>query len=186
MPDSSHTLVLGGAKSGKSAFALSMGQRIISAQGGSVSPARGLFVATAQARDAEMEERIRRHREERGPEWETVEEPVDITGLLRGDHAPYSVILIDCLTLWLANIMYEYPDDIEERCADLCVVLQQVGIPVIMVSNEVGMGIVPVSVEARRFRDYAGRLHQAVARVCSRVIFTVAGLPMFVKGENNA
>ncbi len=181
-----HTLVLGGAKSGKSAFALEMGRRIISAQSISESRSRGLFVATAQALDAEMEERIRRHREERGKEWETVEEPVNVPELLRGRPAEYSVILIDCLTLWLSNIMHHYPHHIELHCTDLCHALQNTTVPVIMVSNEVGMGIVPESAQGRQFRDHAGRLHQQVAGVCARVVLTVAGIPMFMKGEDIA
>ena len=181
-----HTLILGGAKSGKSSFALSLGHRIIKMDSGTGNDTRGLFIATAQAHDVEMQDRIQRHREERGDEWETVEEPVDVVRVLKSKQEAYSVLLIDCLTLWLANTMHQYPDNIEQHCRDLAHALREICTPVIMVSNEVGSGIVPMSAEARAFRDHAGRLHQNIARECTRVILTVAGIPMFVKGEDIA
>ncbi len=179
-----HTLILGGTKSGKSAHALMMGERLISKEAG--NPGSGLFIATAQAGDAEMKERIRRHRAERGRQWQTVEEPVDITGVLQEQSDSYRVIVIDCLTLWVSNLMYQAPGDVEDYCAELCRILPRVRTPVIMVSNEVGLGIVPTSTDARKFRDYAGKLHQDIAGVCTTVIFTVAGIPMLVKGEDSA
>ncbi len=179
-----HTLILGGTKSGKSDHALKMGERLIVR--GSVGQGSGLFIATAEAGDAEMQERIRRHRMERGKQWKTVEEPIDITGPLKEQSDNYRVTIIDCLTLWISNLMFQRPAQVESYCDELCRVLPQVQTPVIMVSNEVGLGIVPVSAEARRFRDYAGKLHQALASLCTTVVFTVAGIPMLVKGEYSA
>jgi len=162
-----------------------MGKKIITADSRGQG-ARGLFIATARARDQEMEERIRRHREERGDEWETVEESIDVVNLIRRRQGIYSVILVDCLTLWLTCLMCKAPQCVEGYFAGLRDTLMETETPVIMVSNEVGLGIVPVSADGRRFRDHAGRMHQEIARVCDRVIFTVAGIPMFVKGEDIA
>lgn len=185
-----HTLILGGAKSGKSSYALEVGKtlmdKVVSRHNAGGMAGSGLFVATAQAHDQEMEERIRRHREERGSQWHTVEEPLEISGIITAMGRRYSVIIIDCLTLWLTNLLYCSPGAMEQHISELCSTLNMVDTPVVMVSNEVGMGIVPASAETRLFRDHAGRMNQDVASVCGRVVFTVAGIPMYLKGEDIA
>lgn len=170
------TLVLGGARSGKSAFA----ERVAAASG--LAP---LYVATATAGDGEMAERIRHHRDRRGPAWRTIEEPLDLVGVLREDMAGQlagRVILVDCLTLWLSNLMHA-GRDVEGETAALCDLLGSLADPVVLVSNEVGMGLVPETALGRRFRDAQGRLNQAVAAVVPRVVFVAAGLPLVLKGE---
>lgn len=180
-----HTLVLGGAKSGKSSLALEIGKKFLCQGGGRAKriDAPGLFIATAQAGDAEMMKRIQLHKQERGPEWRTVEEPVHITAVMEQQQRDVSVILIDCLTLWLSNLMYHLPNELQHHTNLLCSVLEKISTPVILVSNEVGLGVVPVSPDGRSFRDSAGKLHQELAKRCSTVIFTVAGLPLYLKGE---
>lgn len=168
------TLVLGGARSGKTGHALTIAERC----GGPL-----VYLATAQARDDEMRDRIRRHREERGGRWRTVEEPLDLAGSLRRHATEGATVLVDCLTLWLANLM-EAGRDLPAESAALADALdasRNGGGRVVLVSNEVGLGIVPENALARRFRDEAGRLHQAVARTADSVLFMVAGLPMTVK-----
>lgn len=170
MPDNSLTLVLGGARSGKSAHA----EALVIAH-----PAPWIYIATAQAFDAEMEERIAHHRQRRGQGWETVEAPLDLAGVLRNipDGQP---VLVDCLTLWLSNQMLaEY--DVPAETAALVAVLSEPRGPWFVVSNEVGLGIVPDNALARRFRDEAGRLNQQVAAVADTVLFMTAGLPIKVK-----
>lgn len=180
-----HILIIGGAKSGKSSLALDIGRKFFSRcnSEGRRSGAAALFIATAQAGDEEMAERIKRHRLERGPEWKTVEEPLDIVSVLEQHHRDVRVIIIDCLTLWVSNLMCHLPDELEHHTHRLCSLLQKISTPVIMVSNEVGLGVVPVSPSGRSFRECAGRLNQELAQTCSTVIFTVAGLPMYLKGE---
>lgn len=165
------TLVLGGARSGKSRLA----EGLIAAQ-----PGRRIFLATAEAGDGEMAERIRRHRERRGDSWLTVEEPLDLTGALlthgRGD----SAVLIDCLTLWLSNLMGAGRDP-EKEIQALIDVLPRLAGEVVFVANEVGQGIVPDNALARAFRDHAGLLNQAIAAAAGRVYLVAAGLPMVLK-----
>lgn len=163
------TLVLGGARSGKSAYA----ERLLA--GG---PA--LYLATGQAGDAEMAERIRRHRERRGPAWATVEEPLELAAALDRHARPERPVLVDCLTLWLSNLLLA-GRDLDVARAGLVQVLPGLAGPVVLVSNEVGLGIVPDNALARRFRDEAGRLHQEVAAVAQRVVFVAAGLPLMLK-----
>lgn len=169
------TLVLGGARSGKSAHA----EGLIEAAG------PGLYLATAEAGDPEMAERIRRHRARRGTRWETVEEPLELAGALAARARPERPILVDCLTLWLSNLMHAGRDPAAEtaRFADA---LSALAGPVVLVSNEVGLGIVPENAMARAFRDHAGRLHQAVAARASVVVFMAAGLPLVLKDERGA
>ena len=163
------TLVLGGARSGKSRFAEALVTR---------EPPPWVYIATAQAFDGEMRTRIAEHRERRVPGWRTVEAPLELAAALRdaGD-AP---VLVDCLTLWLTNLIL---GDLELNAAmaALDAALQRTA-PTVLVSNEVGLGIVPDNALARRFRDEAGRLHQRIAARADRVVLMVAGLPMFVKG----
>jgi adenosylcobinamide kinase/adenosylcobinamide-phosphate guanylyltransferase len=166
------TFVLGGARSGKSRHA----EGLVTA-----NPAPWLYLATAQAWDGEMAERIRRHREDRGPGWTTVEEPLDLAGALERVAVAGTTVLVDCLTLWLSNLMGA-ERDVAAETARLLAALDRVEGAVVFVSNEVGQGIVPDNALARRFRDEAGRLHQAVAARAQRVVFVVAGLPMVLKG----
>lgn len=164
------TLVLGGARSGKSRYA----EALLQGLGDSRT-----YLATGVATDAEMAERIRRHRERRGPGWVTLETPVAIAAAIEREPGP---ILVDCLTLWVSNLMAagENPDDAIER---LLVALRRPGGPLVLVSNEVGLGIVPDNALAREFRDHAGRANQRVAAAATRVVFIAAGLPLALKGE---
>lgn len=161
------TLVLGGARSGKSAYA----EGLIEALGG------GTYLASGQAFDKEMDERINLHRLRRGSLWETVEEPLEIASALVDIKGP---VLVDCLTLWASNLMAD-GRDIESETAALVRILGQVKGPVVLVSNEVGLGIVPDNALAREFRDHAGRINQAVASVAQKVVFVAAGLPLVMK-----
>lgn len=168
------TLVLGGARSGKSAYAQRAAETWASAR--NVTP---VFIATAEAGDAEMAERIERHRLERGRAWRTLEAPLDLPGALaalgRTDAA-----VVDCLTLWLANAMAQ-PDGHAGRADLLLRALSQCPARLWVVSNEVGWGIVPDNALARAFRDAAGRLHQAIAEAADEVVLVVAGLPLPLK-----
>ena len=166
------TLVLGGARSGKSGY----GEGLILA----TQPARPLYIATGQALDDEMAERIRHHRQSRAAAWETLEEPFDLTGVLTAHRD--RAILVDCLTLWLSNLLLAGRDIAREREALVEAIAGLAG-PVVLIANEVGLGIVPDNALARRFRDEAGWLNQALAQVCERVIFMAAGLPLVMKGE---
>jgi len=163
-------LVLGGARSGKSA----RGEELIRAADG-----RPTYVATAEIRDEEMRLRVERHRLDRGPFWTTVEEPLDLPGVLRAapDGAP---VLVECLTLWLSNLM-EAGRDVAVATDALVDALAGSRGLVVLVSNEVGWGIVPDNALARAFRDEAGRLNRRVASVVDRVELVVAGIPMTVK-----
>ena len=160
------TFVLGGARSGKSAYA----EALVTAY-----PPPWTYLATAQAFDAEMRARIDAHRAARVPGWSTVEAPVKLAEALR-EPGP---MLVDCLTLWLSNLMLG-EHDIDAATASLLKLLDRPH-PTVLVSNEVGLGIVPDNALARAFRDAAGRLHQAVAARADRVVFMVAGLPMVLK-----
>ncbi|RWO87743.1 MAG: bifunctional adenosylcobinamide kinase/adenosylcobinamide-phosphate guanylyltransferase [Mesorhizobium sp.] len=164
------TLVVGGARSGKSAQAESLVTDC---------PAPWTYIATAQAYDDEMRERIALHRARRGEGWTTVDAPLDLVGAIEAlpDGRP---VLIDCLTLWLSNHMLA-EHDIEAECRELADVLARPRGPWFVVSNEVGQGIVPDNALARRFRDAAGRLNQQIAAVAGTVLLMVAGLPLKVK-----
>lgn len=170
MPDPGLTLVLGGARSGKSHFA----EGLVTAR-----PAPWRYLATAQALDDEMGERIAHHRARRAAGWETVEAPLDLVSALAAvpEGRP---VLVDCLTLWLSNVLLAGRDAGAE--ADrLAAALSRPRGPWVVVSNEVGLGIVPDNPLARRFRDDAGRLNQRVAAAAGRVVLLVAGLPVEVK-----
>jgi adenosylcobinamide kinase/adenosylcobinamide-phosphate guanylyltransferase len=164
-------LVLGGARSGKSAAA----ERLVKERGVS-----SIYIATAQAWDEEMAERIARHREDRGDGWTTIDAPLDLPGALRAADGDGAAILVDCLTLWLSNVMLA-ERDVEAACAALLAAVSGMRAPVAMVSNEVGMGIVPDTPLGRRFRDAQGRLNQQAAAVCDTVAFVAAGLPLILK-----
>ena len=164
--------ILGGARSGKSGFA----QRRALASGLQVT-----YLATAQAGDAEMADRIARHRAERPAGWGSVEEPLALAAALRTHAAPDRCLLVDCLTLWLSNLLAAGDHRLSTETDDLLDALPTLPGRVLLVSNEVGQGIVPANPLARRFRDEAGRLHQAVADRCDRVTLVVAGLPLTLK-----
>ncbi|MDD7971788.1 bifunctional adenosylcobinamide kinase/adenosylcobinamide-phosphate guanylyltransferase [Roseinatronobacter alkalisoli] len=169
------TLILGGARSGKSAFA----ERDITAL-----PAPWHYIATAQAFDNEMRDRIRHHQDRRAAGWHTHEAPLDLAHRLTNlpDGEP---VLVDCLTLWLTNHLLA-AHDLRDQIAGLEAVLAACKAPVWLVSNEVGLGIVPENALARRFRDEAGLLNQRMAALASRVVFVAAGLPLQLKGDARA
>lgn len=164
------TLVLGGARAGKSAFA----------EGLTSGWAQRVYVATAVRTDEEMIQRIALHRARRGPEWRTVEEPLELSAVLRRESAPGTGLLVDCLTVWLGNLMHHQRDVDVHREALLAALASAPG-PVVLVANEVGLGIVPDNAMARTFRDHAGCLNQSVARVASRVFLVAAGIPLTLK-----
>jgi adenosylcobinamide kinase/adenosylcobinamide-phosphate guanylyltransferase len=164
------TLVLGGARSGKSRYA----EGLIEAEGG------GVYIATAQAWDSEMTERIEKHRARRGDAWETLEAPTDLVGALSSRACRGKAVLVDCLTLWLSNLMMA-EHDIEREISMLTAALPGLDARVVFVSNEVGLGIVPENAMARQFRDHAGTTHQQIAKAADRVVFVAAGLPMTMK-----
>ena len=168
------TLVLGGARSGKSGYA----EKLITAQ-----TARWVYMATATAGDREMEERIRQHQRRRGEGWSTVEVPLDLVAGLSQQADEETVILVDCLTLWLSNMLFAELN-VEYETERLVACLTELPGRAILVSNEVGLGIVPENALARRFRDDAGRLNQAVAAVADAVIFVAAGLPLQLKAPS--
>jgi adenosylcobinamide kinase / adenosylcobinamide-phosphate guanylyltransferase len=166
---SSVILVLGGARSGKSRYAESLlADRV----------RRRVYLATAEAGDEEMRLRIRHHRARRGEDWRTIESPIDIAASIAS--AGGDAVLVDCLTLWLSNLMAA-ERDIDAATDELCRVLAQAQAPVVLVSNETGLGIVPDNALARQFRDRAGQLNQAVAAMADRVFFIAAGLPLTLK-----
>ncbi len=166
------SLVLGGARSGKSTFA----QRLAE-----VSDSDLVYIATAQAFDTEMAERIFRHQLDRGSRWQTVECPLDLANAIAAHRSESKTILVDCLTLWLTNLMLGN-HDVTVATSGLIAELTSTSCNVILVSNEVGQGIVPENPLARRFRDEAGWLHQALAAAADSVWFVTAGLPQQLKG----
>jgi adenosylcobinamide kinase/adenosylcobinamide-phosphate guanylyltransferase len=168
-------LVMGGARSGKSRYGLSLAENF---------PAPRLFLATGEARDAEMAARIAAHQQERGPGWETREVPVELPEALSQGQGRYGAILVDCLTMWLANLMLREDSSAEDLAAagrGLLAVLDRVATPTIFISNEVGLGIVPEAPLARKYRDWLGWLHQQVAKAADLVVLVVAGLPLTLK-----
>lgn len=165
------SLVLGGARSGKSAWA----ERL------AADAARRVYIATAQAGDDEMAARIAAHRARRGAGWRTVEAPLDLAAAIRAHARADTHILVDCITLWLSNLLLagrDAPAAIEELAALLAVAEGRI----VLVANEVGLGIVPDNALARRFRDLAGQANQRLAAVADRVVFVAAGLPLVLKG----
>jgi adenosylcobinamide kinase / adenosylcobinamide-phosphate guanylyltransferase len=165
-------LILGGTRSGKSAHA----ERLARETGLAL-----IYVATAQAFDAEMRERITRHQNDRANDgWRTIEEPIKLAEVIASEASSASVLLVDCLTLWLSNIMLG-EHDISAMQSALLRALKQAKGPMIMVSNEVGMGIVPDTKLGRQFRDAQGRLNQAIAAAVPHVVFVAAGLPLILK-----
>jgi adenosylcobinamide kinase/adenosylcobinamide-phosphate guanylyltransferase len=169
------TFILGGCRSGKSGFAL---------QTASAIPAdRRVFIATSMPLDDEMKARVARHRTERGAGWTTVEAPLALAEAIAENARNGCVILVDCLTLWISNMLLETgaPAAVEARIPHLIRTLAQTACPVVLVSNEVGAGIVPENKLARQFRDLAGTANQAVAAAAHRVVWVVAGIPVTIK-----
>ena len=164
-------LVMGGARSGKSGYA----QRLAEGSGRAL-----VYLATATTWDREMRERVARHRDERDARWRTIEEPLALAETLEREADPGSVILVDCLTLWLTNLMLGGHSH-EDAAARLIEAVPRVRGSVIFVSNEVGWGIVPDTPLGRRFRDAQGWLNQAVAACCDTVVLVAAGLPVLLK-----
>ena len=165
------TFILGGSRSGKSSFALDCASKL---------PGSKAFIATAQAFDEEMKERIERHKKERSEDWKTFEEPTALPQLISGISEEHDVIIVDCLTLWLSNLIMNdatVDADIES--------LLSAAVPchssIFVVSNEVGMGIVPENALARRFRDLAGTLNRRVAEIANDVYLVAAGIPLKIK-----
>lgn len=165
--------MLGGARSGKSRMA----EQIVEAS----SLAR-FYLATAEARDEEMRQRIAEHRTRRVAGWQTLETPLDLETTLAETARPDRALLVDCLTLWLSNILLAKAD-VEEHIAALTMTLRELPGLIVVVSNEVGLGLVPDNALGRSFRDAQGRLNQSVAEACDTVIFVAAGLPLALKGK---
>lgn len=165
------TLVIGGARSGKSRYAEGIVREL---------PPPWLYVATAEALDDEMRERIAHHRNRRDERWQVVDAPHDLSETLQHLAEAHQPMLVDCLTLWLSNCLLADldPDEVTDR---LVAALEKVPGPVVLVTNEVGLGVVPDTPLGRRFRDAQGRLNQRVAGIADRVVMMVAGLPLTVK-----
>lgn len=169
-----HVLVLGGARSGKTAFAEQLAIR---------SGTRPAYLATAEALDAEMRDRVASHQASRAAQFSTIEEPLALSDALIAAAEKHDVILVDCLTLWITNLLVAN-EDVALAVSELGATLVQLKTAkVILVSNEVGLGIVPDNAMARTFRDLTGAAHQRLAEICDDVYFVAAGLPMTLKGD---
>lgn len=167
-------LILGGARSGKSRLAEKLAAE---------SALAVTYIATSQPLDGEMNERVRHHRERRPGHWALVEEPVELARVLRDNARADSFLLVDCLTLWLTNLLLlEDPQRLSAERDALLECLAELPGEIVLVSNETGMGVVPLGELTRRYVDEAGWLHQALAERCQRVVLTVAGLPLTLKG----
>ena len=168
--------ITGGCRSGKSQYALDYANRHFS---------KKIYLATCEALDDEMIQRVETHKRLRGPEWLTIEEPVEIIDRIKQYSDNAGVILLDCLTLWLSNLLLKGNNNLKmmEAIEGLIHSLRERRISVIIVSNEVGMGIVPADPLSRRFRDLSGMTNQKIAEVADTVIFMVSGMPVFLKGK---
>jgi len=168
--------ITGGCRSGKSRYALDYANRHFS---------KKLFLATSEPLDEEMAQRIENHKKVRGPEWQTIEEPVEIVNKIKEYGGEEKVILIDCLTLWLYNLLMRWDNDsrIIDETGKLINTIKQNPTSSILVSNEVGMGIVPADPLSRRYRDLLGAMNQRIAEGLETVIFMVSGIPLFLKGK---
>lgn len=169
-------LITGGCRSGKSRFALNYANQHFSEK---------LYLATCEVLDEEMSQRVENHKKIRGPEWQTVEEPVEIVDRIRQHGNVAEVILIDCLTLWLSNLLIKWDNDLRtmKETDRLIHIIKESQTSFILVSNEVGMGIVPADPLSRRFRDLSGMMNQRMAEIMDTVIFMVSGIPVFLKGK---
>ncbi|AZF27894.1 MULTISPECIES: bifunctional adenosylcobinamide kinase/adenosylcobinamide-phosphate guanylyltransferase [unclassified Pseudomonas] len=169
-----HQLILGGARSGKSRLA----EKLAGASGLPVT-----YIATSQPLDGEMNQRVALHRARRPDHWGLIEEPIELARVLRDNAAAERCLLVDCLTLWLTNLlMLEDPERLASERDQLLDTLAALPGQIIFVSNETGLGVVPLGELTRRYVDEAGWLHQALAERCQRVVLTVAGLPLTLKG----
>jgi adenosylcobinamide kinase/adenosylcobinamide-phosphate guanylyltransferase len=175
--DFHRALILGGTRSGKSGYALDLARQF---------PSPRLYVATAEAGDEEMAARIAQHQRDRGEGWDTREAPLDLAAAIAQSQGRYQVILADCLTMWLSNWLIRGGGQAELQavCRELAATLQRAATPTILVSNEVGSGIVPDNALAREFRDWAGWLHQLLAAESDLVVLLVAGLPLTLKSAH--
>lgn len=171
MTVASTTLILGGARSGKSSYAEGLAE---------THDGPRIYVATAEAYDGEMSARIAAHVARRGPSWQTVEEPIELSGVIAEAAEPGAFLLVDCLTLWLSNLLLG-EHDIAAHTAKLLAGAAECEATLVLVSNEVGLGIVPENALARRFRDEAGILNQKVAEIADHVVLVSAGLPLTLK-----
>ncbi len=167
--------ITGGCRSGKSRFALDYANRNFS---------KKVYLATCEPLDEEMVNRIEDHKRMRGAEWETVEEPIGIIDKIRRYGKEAEVILLDCITLWISNLLLKWDDDsrIIEEIERLRLAIREIGASAILVSNEVGMGIVPADRLSRRFRDLSGMANQKLGEASDQVIFMVSGIPLYLKG----
>ncbi len=168
--------ITGGCRSGKSRYALDFANRHFS---------KKLFLATSEPLDEEMSRRIENHKKVRGPEWQTIEEPVEIVNKIKEHGGGGKIILIDCLTLWLYNLLMKWGDDskILDETDKLINVIKQNPASFVLVSNEVGLGIVPADPLSRQYRDLLGAMNQRIAAGLDTVIFMVSGIPLFLKGK---
>jgi adenosylcobinamide kinase/adenosylcobinamide-phosphate guanylyltransferase len=166
--------VIGGIRSGKSRFALKLGEKM---------GHRKVFIATGQAQDSEMDRRIRRHRATRSKTWVTYEEPIALPAVLEKVNGQCDVIVVDCLSLWLSNLLHlEFGDkELSTRIKGFIKSLKSLTTPVILISNEVGLGVIPANPLARKFCDLAGMLHQQVAKAAHQVYFVTSGIPRELK-----
>ena len=168
------SLILGGARSGKSRLA----ERLAQDSGLEV-----LYIATSQPVDGELSARVQVHRDRRPSDWGLIEEPLALADVLQAEARPDRCLLVDCLTLWLTNLlMLDDEARLEQACGALLACLPSLPGQIVLVSNETGLGVVPMGELTRRYVDHAGLLHQAVAEHCERVVLTVAGLPLTLKG----
>jgi len=169
-------LILGGARSGKSSYAQAFAEEWAQTTG-----VKAIYVATAEAGDAEMSKRIERHQKSRSENWLLDEEPLDLAAAIERNAGPDAIVLIDCLTLWLSNCLQQ--NIWEEQLAKFKTALENAKGPIILVNNETGMGVVPMGELSRVFVDANGFLNQRLAKVCGKVVLIVAGLPQVLKNE---
>jgi adenosylcobinamide kinase/adenosylcobinamide-phosphate guanylyltransferase len=169
--------ITGGCRSGKSRFALDYANQHFS---------KKMYLATCEALDQEIAQRIEHHKKMRGPEWHTIEEPIEISDQIKLHGDEVEVIVLDCITLWLSNLLMRRKDDLEimEEISRFINTIKEKQTSLILVSNEVGLGIVPVDPLGRRFRDLSGMANQKIAEVVNTVILMVSGIPIFLKGKD--
>ena len=173
------TLVLGGVRSGKSRWAQEFASRF----------ERVAYVATAQACDDEMRQKIRRHQDDRPKHWQTFEEPLELAQVIESHAAKFDILLVDCLTVFVANLLEadeSDPKSLETRVEGLIMTLGTTTVPIVLVSNEVGSGVVPPYPAGRKYRDALGELNQRIAAIADNVVLLVAGLPLALKGNIGA
>ena len=170
-------LVIGGCRSGKSGFALEAAEKIAEND--------RFFMATSLLLDDEMKERVRKHQEERGPDWTTIETPIQLPAEIIKYSETGQVLLVDCITMWLNNLLFdeEVSPRIDAYIKDLKASLKKASCPIVLVTNEVGAGIVPENRLAREYRDRVGSVNQELAELADQVVMVVAGIPVWIKGE---